>query len=98
MILELGQLGAPFEDPQSPIRYKLDYLGHSFVFSMNNTDIEWEKYNIIQRVIFWCALNPKYFLPAFFFVISIIMFVNCREANRLLEQQRKVSSLNFFEV
>ena len=65
---------------------------------MNITDIEWEKYNIVQRVIFWCALNPKYFLPTFFLVVSIIMYVNCREANRLLEQQRKVGIVNGFEV
>ncbi len=94
MILELRQLGTSFGDPNSPIGYEVVFLTRFSVWNMNNTDIEWEKYNIVQRVIFWCALNPKYFLPVFFFVISIIMYVNCREANRLLEQQRKVSFVN----
>ena len=57
---------------------------------LENAEIEWEKYNFIQRFIFWCVLNYKITLPLLFGFITIIMFVNCRIASRMLKEQEKV--------
>ena len=57
---------------------------------MSDTTIEWDKYNIIQRVIFWCALHLNIVLPVILLIVSVVMFINCRAAYQLLEEEKKV--------
>lgn len=57
---------------------------------MNDTAIEWSKYNLFERAIFWCALHLNIVFPVFLLVVSIVMLINCRAAYQLLEEEKKV--------
>lgn len=57
---------------------------------MESQSIDWEKYNIVQRAIFWCFLHYDITLPILLFVITVIMIINCRAATKLLESETKV--------
>lgn len=56
----------------------------------NDTAIEWSKYNLFERAIFWCALHLNIVFPVFLLVVSIVMLINCRAAYQLLEEEKKV--------
>lgn len=62
---------------------------------MDSDSIEWEKYNIVQRIIFWCFLHLNIVGPIFILIVTIIMIINCIVANRLLEEEKKVCLLIF---
>lgn len=57
---------------------------------MNDTAIEWDKYNLFERAIFWCALHVNIVLPVILLVVSIVMLINCHAAYQLLEEEKKV--------
>lgn len=60
---------------------------------MDSDSIEWEKYNIVQRIIFWCFLHLNIVGPIFMLIVTIIMTISCISANKLLEEEKKVSLL-----
>ena len=62
-------------------------------YLMNDTTIEWDKYNIFQRAIFWCALHLNIVFPVILFIVSIIMLINCRLAYQLLDEEKKVGMI-----
>ena len=62
---------------------------------MDSDSIEWEKYNIVQRIILWCFLHLNIVGPIFILIVTIIMIINCIVANRLLEEEKKVCLLIF---
>ena len=62
---------------------------------MDSDLIEWEKYNIVQRIILWCFLHLNIVGPIFILIVTIIMIINCIAANRLLEEEKKVCLLIF---
>ena len=59
---------------------------------MNDTAIEWSKYNLFERAIFWCALHLNIVFPVFLLVVSIVMLINCRAAYQLLEEEKERES------
>ena len=59
-------------------------------YRMNDTAIEWDRYNLFQRAIFWCALHLNIVFPVILLIVSIIMLINCRLAYQLLDEEKKV--------
>ena len=95
LIVRLCKIGPLFAIPnfhtdRSP--FKLDFLSDSLSMDLQNAEIEWEKYNFIQRFIFWCVLHYQITLPVLFGFVSIVMLVNCRIAATMLRDQEKVGS------
>lgn len=57
---------------------------------LNSTDIEWEKYNMLDRIVFWIFLNYRITGLVLLVVVTIIMLVNCTTAYSLLEIEKEV--------
>lgn len=57
---------------------------------MDGSEIEWDKYNIVQRIIFWCFLHLNIVGPIFMLIVTVIMVISCKAANELLESEKAV--------
>ena len=58
--------------------------------TMENESIEWSKYNIFQRVLFWCVIHYDITIPVLLVIVTIIMVTNCIIANRMYNEEVKV--------
>lgn len=61
--------------------------------SMENESIDWSKYNILQRILFWCAIHYDITLTVLLIIVTIIMVTNCIIANRMYNEEVKVIML-----
>lgn len=57
---------------------------------MENESIDWSKYNILQRILFWCVIHYDITLPVLTIIVTIIMVTNCIIANRMYKEEVKV--------
>ena len=65
---------------------------------LNATAIEWEKYSMLDRIVFWCFLNYHITGTALLIIVTIIMLINCRIAHSLLRTEQEVGYCYFFEM
>ena len=57
---------------------------------LDATAIEWDKYNMMERIVFWCFLNYHITGPILLIVVTIIMLINCNIAHSLLRAKQEV--------
>lgn len=61
-----------------------------FYLSMESEAIDWSKYNLFEKAVFWFALNYKVTLPILLVIITAIMITNCVVANRMYAEEVRV--------
>ena len=57
---------------------------------MESEPIDWSKYNVLQRILFWCVIHYDITIPVLLVIVTAIMVANCIIANRMYNDEMKV--------